>query len=267
MISLKLVRLSNKNFIKHRNIAILTFAFVYIIFGFICSLLFATKSNQLEDKIVLYKNFCKGDYISMNCETPEDYDAKLLAEAKEFDGYLVGAIITYVNESGDTKKVTSYKVEKVAPEVHKDKDDMSAINTTAGEILIMDTSGKTAELLTSLGYKARDYEPAILFDNSSKAYEYSKKYEAKELFSDSLKTRKVLEEKHQKIQSVSIIAVAISVLVFAVVIVFCIKYDKKEITLYRMLGATKGNIFTIYSFWFIEMIIPAIIAIIIGWGF
>lgn len=267
MISLKLVRLSNKNFIKHHNIAILTFAFIYIIFGFICSLLFITKSNPLEDKIVLYKNFCEGDYISMNCETPESYDAKLLAEAKEFDGYLVGAIITYVNDEGETKKVTSYKVEKVASEVYKNDDDLTAIKTNAGEVLIMDTSGKIAELLTSLGYKARDYEPAVLFDDSLKAYEYSKQYEAKELFSDSLKDRKELEKKHERIQKVSMIAVAISILVFVIVIIFCIKYDKKEIMLYRMLGATKGNIFIIYSFWFIELFIPAIVAIIIGWGF
>ena len=227
-------------------------------------------------KVLVYMDFCNGVYDKNGegCETPTNYDKHAQELAKKYRGEQIGAKITYKNSSDRkveviAERAAKYLVSKptyyapdetipiVASEGYKEDSDFFVLGNFKKKdefYLVMDNTSTVMNYLILNGYSMTQYEPVIAFENLNNAYNYYKNEGGSELFAGALEAKKEHSKIREEFLSVfSAFAVA-AIVVILIVYGFILSLNKKTSSLYRLVGATKKDVFLIHLSSLIEIV-------------
>jgi hypothetical protein len=299
------VKLGHKNVMLHKKSSFVFMIFFGILFGIAVSFalntirskdeIFEKYEDATNGKVMMQISLCDGSYLAESektCETPEVYDKIAHKKAEKYHGEVIGAVITYISKNNtETISVVPEKAAKnlkVEPAYYTPDEKIPTIESNGyfnnanhderfynlgvfpkeeAEIyLVLDGTNRVQNYILLNGYVVEYYSPLLIFDNKKDAFDfYSQESNAKEIFTENMKTQAEYNEKFTSIKFLFLSFFTIMVIAIIMIFILYFKKDEELLTLYRSLGATKKNIATIYFTAAIEIIIcVSIISLIIG---
>lgn len=245
--------------------------------------------DATNGKYLAKVSICHGSYINNSCEQPNVYDDMALKIAKKYRGDLIGAVITYVSDNKETIYVIPDKATKILnaePAYYAGENEVPIITSEnsssdvkngfyklgtypgdeTDKYYVLDDSGKLTNYIAINGYVVDNYAPLLVFDTFEDLLNAKKANDnITEIFTKQIEEKNKYEEKLQTAKKLFMGLFILVVITIAIMLIIIFRNDKKIISLYRSLGATKRNIAAIYLVDVIEIVIYiSIIALIVG---
>lgn len=287
MKNFRLFKLGHKNIAAHKFCTSCGVVIIGVVFGiFAATTIHEISKNQKElsdeskatdGKVLMAVKMCDGDYLSGNCETPEEYDAEVLKTAKKYGGETLGAKITYLNQQNEKVYVILERAGKILnhektfyisgekiPVVKKNKAEIdenfyqSYAEYTSDETpfyIMMDNTATVIDFLAQRGFLMQEYEPLVIFGDEDSAYRFYKNenVSASQLFSKTISTKEKLDKIINAAIITFLVILAATIILLGIFGIVLSRIDKKNIRLYRTFGATKKDIFKIYLMFSFEI--------------
>lgn len=232
------------------------------------------ESKIMDGKVLTSVKICNDEILSGNCKTPTEYDEAVRKVVKKYGGETLGAKITYKNET-ETVYVILAKAGKYLnngksffftddrlPILINKNSNLKLgdkLYATYGEYssdetpyyIMMDDSMTVMNFLFTNKFVMQYYEPLAIFDDEKSAYDFyknesSENFEIKQIFNSSITAKKNLDSAIKTTIGTILSIILISIFVIFIFGAVVHKKEKKIVSIYRMFGATKFDIFRIY---------------------